>query len=282
MLYLLLAIAASTVISVGMRMSTGKVTGDLGMLAANYGTCLIVSLFYTGPGSLFPAAASLPSTLVLGAVQGVIYLLAFMLLQRNVQRNGVVLSATFMKLGLLVNIVLSLLLFGEKPGVTQVIGFVLALAAIVLINYQKGAGRGHFPAGLLLLLLAGGCADAMSKVFEFYGDSAMADQFLVYTFFIALVLCIVLAAAKKERIGKAELFYGALVGIPNYFSARFLIRALQTVPAVVAYPTYSAATLLTVTVIGVAAFREKLRKTQIIAIAVILAALVLLNIEIGR
>ena len=69
-----------------------------------------------------------------------------------------------------------------------------------------------------------------------------------------------------------------IVGIPNFFSARFLLKAVSALPAVVVYPTFSVGTMLLVTVAGVLVFREQLRKNQWIALAVILAALILLNI----
>ena len=82
----------------------------------------------------------------------------------------------------------------------------------------------------------------------------------------------------KEKIGKKEIFYGFLVGVPNYFSAKFLLKSLSDVSAVIAYPTYSVATLFIVTVIGVAFFRESLAQRQWTALGLILVALILLNI----
>ena len=68
------------------------------------------------------------------------------------------------------------------------------------------------------------------------------------------------------------------MSLPNFFSAKFLLGALKTIPAVIVYPVYSVATILTVTVTGVLAFRERLDKRQWVALAIILLALVLLNL----
>jgi multidrug transporter EmrE-like cation transporter len=83
---------------------------------------------------------------------------------------------------------------------------------------------------------------------------------------------------KKEKPGVQEILFGTLIGIPNFFSAKFLLGALTELPAVVVYPTFSVAALLTVTLSGVAIFRERLSKTQWAALAAIIAALVFLNI----
>ena len=54
--------------------------------------------------------------------------------------------------------------------------------------------------------------------------------------------------------------------------------ALGHLPGVIVYPTYSVATILVVTLAGVCLFKERLRRTQWLALSVILAALVMLNV----
>ena len=278
MIYLLLAIISSALISVLMRLSSNKVNGNLSMLAMNYVMCLgLAALFTRGGGSPVgtPGAAG---AVFMGIVNGILYLLGFVFLQFNVKKNGVVLSTTFMKLGLLVPMVVSVCFFGEMPAFWQVIGFVLAIAAILLINTGEGKSDGGKKATLIFLLLSCGGADAMSKVYEELGQAPWAEYFLLITFATALVLCGALVIAKGERPGKWEILFGLLIGIPNYFSARFLLRSLEYVSAVIAYPTFSVAGILAATAAGVLLFKERLVKRQWIAVGIILAALILLNI----
>lgn len=277
MICLLLAILSSAMMSIVMRLSTNRVQNNVAMLVMNYLMCLVLAGLYTGFGNLFPRSGALPQTLGMGAVHGALYLTSFVLLQVNVKKNGVVLSATFMKLGLLVPMILSVVLFGEQPELLQIIGFITAIAAIVLINMEKDSSVMGSMLGLVLLLIGGGSADAMSKVFEELGDKSLSDQFLFYTFIAALVLCVMLMLSKKQHPQKAEIFWGLLIGIPNFFSAKFLLRSLEDVAAVIAYPTYSVATMLVITLAGVLFFKEKLGKRQWAALGVILVALALLN-----
>lgn len=278
MLYLILAIVCSALIAIIMRLSARTVTANISMLAANYITCLLLAAGYAG-FQIFPLhAPGFSSAVGMGAVNGVLYLLGFVLLQYNTRKNGVVLSSVFMKLGLLVPMILSIFLFAEIPTGLQWAGFVLAVGAVILINYRKGTSFSGFKLTLVLNLLASGCGDAMSKIFEVYGPEGYANQFLFYTFASALLLCIVLILSKKERPDMHALLFGVLVGIPNFFSAKFLLMALERLPAVIVYPTFSVATILMVTLAGIGLFKERLRKNQWIALAIILAALILLNI----
>ena len=276
MLNLLLAIASSALVSLTMRVSGSKIKNNIAMLAVNYIMCGLLAWAYTGFGSLIPAGAG--SAVVMGGINGVLYLAGFVLLQRNIRTNGVVLSSTFIKLGLLVSMVVSVVFFGERPQLWQWAGFLMAVAAITLMNYRPGEGKAGNTAGLLLLLLAGGGGDAMSKVFEELGNPAYSGHFLLYTFLVAFCLCAILSGSRKEKAGKWEWIFGLLIGIPNFFSAKFLLGALKDLAAVIVYPVYSVATILAVTVTGILAFREKLDKRQWLALAMILVALVLLNI----
>ena len=275
MFYLLLAIGSSARVSILMRLSGKKTTSDIGLLAVNYAMCALLALVFAGEMEL---GTGLHRTAAMGAVNGIFYLAGFLLLQWNVKKNGVVLSATFMKLGLLVAMVLSVCCFREVPSLVQTVGFCLAVTAILLINYRKGEGAAGARWGLLLLLLCGGMADGMSKVFEELGPAGFGDAFLFFTFLTALGLCAAVMLLKKDLPGKWEVFYGLLIGIPNFFSSKFLLRSLGDIPAVIAYPVYSVGGILLVSLVGVLAFRERLRKLQWVGMGIILIALVLLNI----
>jgi multidrug transporter EmrE-like cation transporter len=75
-----------------------------------------------------------------------------------------------------------------------------------------------------------------------------------------------------------ELLFGFLIGIPNFYSVRFLLQALETLEGVIVYPTYSVGTILIVALTGRLLFKEQLERRKWIGVAVILVALVLLNI----
>ena len=265
-------------ISFIMRLSTDKISANLSMLTTNYLVCSLLGAVYGGFKLVMPQAVGFSVTLWLGLISGVLYLASFVAFQNNIRKNGIVLSAVFMKLGLLVPIVVSMLFFHENPTLTQIAGFCIAVFAIVLINMKKEAAGAHFGIGLIALLLLSGCTDVTAKVFDVFGSESLSAQYLFYTFFTAFVLCAVLAVRKKERPGYQEALYGILIGVPNFFSTKFLLGALAELPAVVVYPSFSVGTMLIVTMTGAAIFRERLSRIQWMALAVIVAALVLLNI----
>lgn len=279
MISLLLAVLSSSLVSVVMRLSTNRVNNSMGMLTMNYIVCaLLAGLFGGFRGAFDLSDPQVGLTLAMGAVNGVLYLLGFVLMQTNIRRNGVVLSSIFQKLGLLVTLVISVVFYRELPDLLQAVGFCLAVLAIVLMNYEKGGTRAGARGFLIAMLFSCGMADAMSKIFTESGVAALEGQFLFYTFAVAMGLCFVSMVVKDQRIGGAEALYGILIAVPNFFSSKFLLGALEALSAVIVYPVFSVGTILTVTLTGVLAFRERLGKQQWIGIGTILVALVLLNI----
>lgn len=277
MLFLILSIVSSTLITVFMRLSEGKSKNELSLLSMNYLSCSVLSYLYMENKQVFPAEEGLSTVLLLGVIGGVLYLASFLLLKWNVRKNGVTLPATFMKLGVLVPTILAAVIFKETLHATTAAGILLALFAILLLK-EKSAEKAKNTAGLILLLAGGGMADAMSKIFEETAPQNLSNHFLLYIFFVALILCISLVIVKKQKYSLADISFGLLIGIPNYFSSRFLLLSLRDIPAVVAYPTFSAGTIILVAVCGKLLFKESFTRKKLIALAIILIALALLNL----
>ncbi len=278
MINLILAILTSSLVSIMMRVGETYVKeNNISLLSVNYFICFLLSLIYMGTGVVSIADEGIGTAIGLGILNGFFYIGSFVAFQYSVKKNGVVLSSIFMKLGILIPMILSIVIFKEVPTIRQLLGFVIALAAIILINFEKNSINVTFKLGLLLVLVGCGCADGMSKVYEELGTPEFEEQFLVLTFLLAFLISLAIVIVKKQRFGKNELLYGILLGVPNYYSARFLLKALGQVPAVVAYPTFSVATIALVSLTGVIAFKERFSKKQIMAIIIITVSIVLLN-----
>lgn len=276
MLYLILATLTSALVSILMRLSDNYSKNGIGALAMNYLMCCVMAAFYTGPTRLFPAAEGFGLTLALGAIGGFGFLGSFWLLQVNIRKNGMVLPTTFMKLGIIIPTVMSMLFFGEAPRPVQIIGLIASLVAIVFMQGKGGQAKSSLL--LLALLLVTGLSNAMSKIFEQIGPEAYSDQFLFYIFLTALILCALLCIRRGQKLTLADALCGFALGIPNYLSSRFMLLSLSEIPAVIAYPTYSVASIVLVALVGVIFFKEKLNRRKLIGLGIILAALVLLNV----
>lgn len=279
MIYLLLAIASSAMVSLTMRLSENHIKNNMVMFAANYTACLVLARYFMGGAGLLTLDKGIVTAVGLGVLSGILYLVNFVLLQVSMRHNGVVLSSTFMKLGVLVPTVMAILVFREHPKITQIIGMIAAVTAIIMIHFEKDMGRASSKKSLLILLLfLSGFTDSMANIYDKAGVPVFKEHYLFFTFFAALLSALLMAIKERKKFGAAEIFFGTLIGIPNYFSARFLLLALGSVPAVITYPVYSAATIVVISAAGAIFFKEKISSRKKRALVLIILALVFLNL----
>ena len=206
MFNLILAIIASSLVSIMMRVGEGRAKNNISMLSVNYFLCMILAIIYTGVGNLMQTGEGLGTAIGLGSINGFFYIASLILFQNSVKKNGVVLSSIFMKLGIMMPLIISILLFGEMPTMVQVIGFVIAVTAIVIINMKekeenvtnhKTNRTSPVKLGLILVLVGCGMADGMSKIYQELGTREFEELFLVCTFVIAFILSVLFVKYKK-------------------------------------------------------------------------------------
>ena len=281
MFYLLLAVLCSSLVALVLKCSAKKTESTYGIYIFNYIACFMTGFLFLEDKNIFHTSARVVG---FGAFSGFLFLASLALYQYNIRRSGAVLSAVFSKLGILIPTVLSFTVFGESAGLLQILGIALSIVAILVLNIRKGdtalqkSPNSGTALQLLILLLVGGACDSMTKVFEFIGSRSDDDRFMFFNFFFAGLYAVVMFIREKKRITGYDVLFGVLLGIPNYFCTRFLLKALVQLPSFIVYPSYSVATVIVISLIGCVFFREKLSKQQFLGIGIILAALVLLNI----
>jgi multidrug transporter EmrE-like cation transporter len=174
---------------------------------------------------------------------------------------------------------LSLILWKELPTGLQWFGIGLAVLSIVVVNWPSNGGmRDSLRSALLLLFLLGGMAEFSNKVYQKYGIQEYKTLFLLVTFGTAFLYSGLLTWMKRMKVTPRDLVTGLAVGIPNLFSSFFLIRALETIPAAIAFPIFGAGTIVIINVVGMTFFRERLTRTELAAVVLTITAIVLINL----
>ena len=83
---------------------------------------------------------------------------------------------------------------------------------------------------------------------------------------------------KLKNITKLSVVYGVAVGIPNMLTAFFLISALGMMNATVVFSLYSGGAIMLSMLWSMFAFSEKLKRKDVVSIAMIFIALILINL----
>ncbi len=216
---------------------------------------------------------------VVGSIAGFFFFSSFIYYQKSVKDNGVGISGTFAKLGILIPMIFSIIIWKEFPETLQWIGIGLSLISIVIVNLSsQSLERFDIKPTLILLFILGGMAEFSNKIYQNYALNDYKAVFLFCIFFVAFSISIIFTLKNKARFNIKDILTGFAVGIPNLFSSYFLILSLDTVKASVAYPVFTAGSILLINLGGFFIFKEKISNKNKFAIALIVTALILINI----
>ena len=308
MLFLALAVACSLTIAVLFKVAERRDLDRTALLAVNYAAAAAVALGLQG---VAPPDALTAGLVALGVWQGVLFIGGFWLFSRAIRDAGMGLAAGVMRLSVVVPFVASWLVWGEAPGPLQLVGLGLAGGAFFLVARPAAEPAGKLgppapprdaappaappgvaaPAGggeglgavavLGLLFVSGGLVDVNMKVFqEAFAGRVPTATFLLFVFGVAFAvgaLAVIGAGLRTGRWPRGEVVaWGVALGLVNYGSAEFLLRALDELPGPVAFPANSVAIVFGAALIGRFLWHERLSRANVAGLALAGLALVLL------
>lgn len=302
MLYLFLAIICSSTIAFIFKYAENRELNSYLITSANYFTASVISLslilnqelltglvkeqsflkewqfLLTQDGYRLSPYNSVVWGLIVGGVAGFFFFYSFLYYQKSVKENGIGLSGTFSKLGILIPMIFSILIWKEFPTGVQWLGIILSLISIVMVNLSvKSVKKFSINPEILLLFVFGGMAEFSNKIYQQYGLTEFKDVFLFAVFLSAFLI----SAFHTKRTGtkwqRRDVLTGVAVGIPNLFSSYFLLLSLDTISASVAFPTFSAGSIVFINLGGLLIFKEKISTKNKLAIGLVVIALILMN-----
>lgn len=290
MFSLFLAILASSSIAWLFKVTEGGNYNRYRVTTANYGIAFTVSLIlflnsiWQQKQAFHLTQIHWTSVLTIGIPAGLCYFLSFIFYQKSVKANGASLSGMFGKLGILLPMVVSVVIWREIPTGIQILGICLAVSAMIYVNYspKEGSVKQLKTALLLWLFFTGGMAEFSNKLFQKMGQNSDKPVFLFIVFFVAFLMSFYKSRQEPDGEGtsaKKDYLMGALVGIPNLLSAVFLISALGTIPATIVFPIYSSGAIALITIGSYLFFKEAIGKKSWVALGLTMLAMILVNIN---
>lgn len=303
MFYLFLAVLCSAAIALIFKYSENTATNRYVITSANYFMACVISFIMIMYQGLFNGVtretsfvnevrqfsvdnqyilspySSIVWGIIIGAISGVFFFLSFTYYQKSVKDNGVGISGTIAKLGILIPMIFSILIWREYPTLIQWIGILLSLVSIVVVNLSKKSIKTFdFKPTILLLFIFGGMAEFSNKIYQQYALNEYKDIFLFTIFFVAFLISVTYTANTKGKATVKDVLIGFAVGIPNLFSSYFLIQSLETVTTSVAFPIYSAGSIVLINLGGLLIYKEHIARKNQVAIVMTIVALVLINV----
>ncbi|NND09509.1 MAG: EamA family transporter [Saprospiraceae bacterium] len=289
MVFILLSIIFNTIIGLVFRYFGQFNVQNLPAIVVNYAVCGTIAAFAGGqfPWDLHAQAPPwLPFTLVLGTM----FTFGFWVLSYTVQYHGVGTTSVFQKISLVITAVFAILYFNESLTVGKWIGIPLAVLAIVLIQQKSNKRVVNGKMGWLLLLpfltfLFNGIIDTALFYVEQIQLASTADYFFISTVFYTAgsfggLILIYQIAFRKLRVQLKDVLGGIALGIPNFFSIYFFLRALGAgIGGSVVVPVNNVGIILLSAVLGTFIFSERFNRYNKIGILAALLSIVLISLN---
>ena len=215
-----------------------------------------------------------------------------------VQKSAFTAVDTFVSMGLLVPILLSLAFYHEHISCSQIIGLVLLFVAVILMtlyNNQIKTKLGLL--SLLLLLVVGlsnGITDFSQKIFKYNntdGTPASVFNFYIYVFSAVILLSVFLCLREKKPDVTAlsndektkdwdrrKVLYIFIMAIFLFCNTYFKTLAANRLPAVQVYPLAQGAALVLTLLMSAIFFKEKIKPLCIVGLIVLFTGLLLINV----
>lgn len=291
MVFLILAVISSAAMNLGFELAGRKGCRRSNVCFANY---LAAALMALGSLALDPVtlrrftaadlagafrgqvtpAGSFGVSVVFGVVTGAVYFLALRVTQITVSKSGPGAATMFQRLGVVIPILASAVLFHEIPGLWQGVGILLALAALVLVS----DGVAVAVPWLMLNFFTSGVSDFCNKFYQEFSLKPEKPLFLSVVFSV----CLLLAAIKVYRehgfrFKREEFLLGFTIGLCNMAQAGFVLAALRSLPATVFYPLLSGGAILFTSAVSAVFFKERITRKAAFGMAVLLVSIFLIN-----
>jgi len=214
---------------------------------------------------------------------GALFIIVFNLMALTTQRSGLSVVSVATKMSLIIPIIFGLLYYKEHLGFLKFIGILFALIAVYLASAKESSGRSIGKNTIilpLLVFLGSGIIDTSIKFLE---DAFVAENdvpLFSSTIFgaaaiIGLLVLLITIFQKKFKFELKNIIAGIALGIPNYFSIFFLVKALRSglLDSSGIFTINNVLIVILSTVLGILLFKEKLGRKNWLGIDLALFSL---------
>jgi len=217
---------------------------------------------------------------------GALFVSIFFVMAMTAQKNGVSVTSIAGKMSVVVPIFFGIILYNESVTFLKIVGIIMALIAVYLssVKEEKSEKNGTLLLPILLFIGSGTIDTLLKYIQENYVSDEDVSIFSgslfgiagVFAFFILVIKTI----KKREAFGYKNIIAGIILGIPNYYSIIFLIKALQN-------KNFESSTLFTInnvaivvvsTLVGLFFFKEKFSIKNKIGVAMAVLGIIIVTI----
>jgi drug/metabolite transporter (DMT)-like permease len=238
MIYLLLSIFCNALLFIIIKYFEKFRINNLQAIVTNYLCACALGLMnnHTSlPLTSVPSAPWAPVAVLLGAL----FIIVFTLIAKTAQEVGVSVATVSNKMSVIIPVTIAILAYHNSFGMLKALGIMTALVAVYMTSKKRMDTDHPKTSNTFLLILplivflGSGIADAFVNYAQEKLVPKEESSLFVATFFavagaIGLLWVMSELYIKKEKVTIRNIIGGIALGIPNYFSIYFMIKALNT------------------------------------------------------
>ena len=204
---------------------------------------------------------------IIALIIGTLFVLTFNLYAYSAQKIGITLSTISNKMSMIIPILIGIILFNEEVTFFKILGIFIALGAIVFSSKEDKKSKKLSQKNIIILLLlfvGQGLADGLLN----WGqrnilNSQNMNLFFTLTFlfagFAGGLYCFLKIKTSNLRMDKKSVFWGIILGIPNYLTLLYFIKSLKNelFSSYQVFPIVNIGVIVMCTILSVILFQEK-------------------------
>jgi drug/metabolite transporter (DMT)-like permease len=284
---LLLSVACSAIIFVVFRLFAQFRINNLQAIVANYFTASALGFLFTDIPLTFRQIAEAP-WLIWVLVTGLLFIVLFNIMALSAQRVGVGITSVANKMSFVIPVIAAWWLFNDQLTALRVAAIAVALTGVFLASTNNGQLTFHRRYLYLpvVLFVGGGILDTLLQyTMRQYHLMPITSLYTSLLFSVAgalgFVVMLVAVMGKRSTLSPRSWVAGILLGIPNFGSIYFLLRAIGTpeLPAGSVYPLNNVGIVLASVLLGMLLFRERITLRNWIGVFICLCAIAIIGFE---
>jgi drug/metabolite transporter (DMT)-like permease len=283
-IYLVLSILISSLLFVIFKLFDIFKINTLQAIVVNYVIALSFGLWTS---DLTLSVVDIPEqSWFLGAFTlGFLFISVFNIMGVTAQRNGLSVASVAGKMSVVIPIIFGILVYNEGVGFVKVIGILTALVAVYLSSAKSDTNPVKFKNLLfpLLLFVGSGVLDTGLKYVETTSVSKGEEPLFLATIFgCAFVLGFFVVVSQmingKFKFQWKNIVGGIVLGVPNYYSMEFLLKAFKTdIESSTLFTINNVGIVILTTVFALFFFKEKLIKKNWVGIVLAVVSILLVS-----
>jgi len=288
LIYLLLSIAASSLIFVIFKGFERYKINTLHAIIVNYVVAATSGII--AYGGIQNVASITQFDWFYGALTlGFVFISVFNLMAITTQRSGLSVVSVATKMSVVIPILFGIFYYHEDSGIIKTVGIIMALIAVYLTSIkpkQTGASLKNNLMLPILVFIGSGIIDMSIKFLEGKYVAESDVSLFSATIFgaagsIGFLIIVYQIISGKFNFHFKNIIAGIVLGVPNYFSIYFLVKALRN-------PDFESSTIFTLnnvaivtvsTVLGILLFKERLISKNWIGIVLALISILLVSLS---